>query len=113
MARLLDRDLLSFGAVLIILVISIMLGVSGLISWGWIPPLFIAMCGFWMFAIAGMQAANPRKYARSAFSLAALGVFVIALSCAWFVYNINWIYSVVIVLLACAMLVIATALKRK
>lgn len=113
MAKSISRDLLSIGAVLIILALSILLGASGLVSWGWIPPLFIVLCGFWMIALAEMQAANPQKYGRSSFSLAAWGVLMIAIGGAWFVYHVNWAYSIAILLLVLAAVSIATALRRK
>jgi hypothetical protein len=38
---------------------------------------------------------------------------LIALGVAWYLFGINWIYSLVVILLAIAALAIATSLRRK
>ena len=41
------------------------------------------------------------------------GVGLIVLGAAWYLFGINWIYSLVVILLVVAALAIATALRRK
>jgi len=113
MEKSVSRDLLSIGVILVIVALSVFLGGSGLIGWGWVPPLFIVLCGFWVIALAEMQVANLQKYGRSAFSLVAWGALLIAIGCAWFVYHVSWVYSAVIILLVLAAVSITTALRRK
>jgi hypothetical protein len=113
MSKPMNRGLLSLGAVLIILVVVILLYVSSIIPLWATPPLFIVLCGIWIFALAEIQATNPEKYARSAYGLAIWGVLMIAVGGAWFTIYYNIIYSVVILLVACAAVLIFTAMRRK
>jgi len=108
-----NRGLLSIGVLLIILVISILLYAPlGLIDWSLIPSLVLALYGCWTVALAGIRASNPRKYERSSFSTLALGLIFIAFGGAWFFSSVNWLYSLVILLLTLGILTIASALKR-
>jgi len=84
-----------------------------LIDWHLILPLILALYGCWTIGLAGIRASNPHKYERGPFSTFALGLILIAVGGAWFVSSVSWIYSLVIILLAPAVLAIAAALKRK
>jgi hypothetical protein len=43
----------------------------------------------------------------------ALGLIAIAVGGAWFLFGINWLYAVIVILLVVAALAIVTAMKRK
>ena len=108
-----DRQLLSFGVFLIIIVVGILLAVAGVIGWGLFVPVVAVLCGCWAIALGVMRAGKPQKYERGGFSTMTSGVGLIVLGAAWYLWGINWIYSLVVILLAIAALAIATALKRK
>lgn len=109
-----NRGLLSIGIFLIILVVSIILYTPlGLIDWSLIPALILALYGCWIIALAGMRTSNPRKYERGPFSTFAMGLILIAIGGAWFMYSIEPLYSLAIILLVLGVLAIAAALKRK
>jgi len=111
------RDLLSIGVVLILVVVSILLyqPLQIVKDWTLVIPLIIALSGGWLAVLAGMRASNPQKYERDAFSTLSMGLLLIAVGGAWFIYGygFGWLYSLVIVLLVLAALAIAAALKRK
>jgi hypothetical protein len=108
-----DRQLLSFGVFLIIIVVGILLAISGIIRWELFVPVVAVLCGCWSIALAGIRASKPQKYEREAFSTMAGGLGLIVFGAAWYLFSINWIYSLVVILLAIAVLAIATALSRK
>ena len=108
-----DRQLLSFGVFLIILVVGILLAIGNIISWGLFVPVVAVLCGFWAIALAGMRAGKPQKYERGTFNTMALGVGLIAFGGAWYLFGINWFYSLIVILLVVAAVAIAAALKRK
>jgi len=109
-----DRGLLSIGAFLIILVISIMLySPLGLIThWSLIIPLVLAFYGCWTILLAGIRASNPQKYERGPFSTFAGGLMLLTVGGAWFLWSVNWIYSLVLILLVLGVLAIVTAMKK-
>ncbi len=108
-----DRQLLSFGIFLIIIVVGILLGVAGVIGWDLFVPVVLVLCGCWAIALAGMRAGNQQKYERGTFSTLAAGIGLIALGAAWYLFRFGWLYSIIVVLLLIAALAIAAALKRK
>jgi len=108
-----DRQLLSFGVFLIIIVVGILLAVANIITWDLFVPVVAVLCGIWAIALAGMQSGKPQKYERGAFSTLAAGIGLIAFGAAWYLFRFNWLYSLVVVLLLIAALAIAAALKRK
>lgn len=108
-----DRQLLSFGVFLIIVVVGILLAVASIISWGLFVPVVAVFCGCWAIASAGMRAGKPQKYERGTFSTMASGVGLIALGAAWYLFGVNPVYSLVVILLVIAALAIAVALRRK
>ncbi len=108
-----DRQLLSFGIFLIIIVVGILLAVAGVIGWGLFVPVVAVLCGCWAIVLAGVRAGKTQKYERGAFSTMASGIGLIALGAAWYLFGINWIYSLVVILLLIAAIAIAAALRRK
>jgi cobalamin synthase len=115
MAKTADRNLLTIGALFIIVVISILLNYPAhlLTEWWMVPAMMIALFGAWMTVLAGMQHSNPEKYGRGAFSYFGWGLLLIAMGGAWFLYYVNWIYSLALVLLVLAGVAIAAAFRRK
>ncbi len=107
------RTLLTIGALFLILAVAIVLYAVGAISWTLIAPVVLGLFGVWMLVLAGMRSANPQKYARGAFSTLSLGLLLIAVGGAWYLFAFNWLYSLALILLILAALVIAAALKRK
>jgi hypothetical protein len=108
------RGLLSIGAFLIIIVISIILYFPlYIISYWMIFPLIIALSGVWLVALAGIRASNPVKYERGPFSTFSLGLCLLAIGGAWFLYSYGPLYSVILILLVAAALAIGAALKRR
>jgi hypothetical protein len=107
------RQLLSIGVFLLIIVAVIMLFAVNLIQWTLIIPLILVLSGCWTLVLAGMRASNPQKYERGAFSTTGLGLLMIAVGGAWYLFGINWLYSLALILLVLAAIAIAAALKRK
>jgi hypothetical protein len=105
--------LLSIGVFFIILVIAILLVAVNVIAWTLAVPVVLALFGVWMLALAAMQASSPQKYERSSFSTLALGLCLIAVGGAWYLFAFNWLYSLALLLLVLGALAIATALRRK
>jgi len=107
------RQLLSIGVFLLIIVAVILLFAVALIQWTLIIPLILVLSGCWTLVLAGMRASNPQKYERGAFSTTGLGLFMIAVGGAWYLFGINWLYSLALILLVLAAIAIAAALRRK
>jgi hypothetical protein len=108
------RELLSIGVFLIIVVVAILLYVAQVITdWTLIIPVILVLSGFWMIVLASIRASNPQKYERGAFSTMGFGLLMIAVGGAWYLLGINWLYSVILILVVLAALVIAAALMRK
>ena len=104
---------LTIGVFLITIVVAILLAVAKVIDWTLLFQWSLVLSGFWALALAGMRASKPQKYERGTFSTMALGLGMIAVGGAWFLFSINWLYSLVVILLVVAALAIAAALKRK
>lgn len=108
------RETLSIGVFLIIIVIAIMLYATQIISdWMLIIPIILVLSGCWTLASAGFRSSNVHKYKRGAFSTMSLGLLLIAVGGAWYLFAFNPIYSLALILLVLGALAIATALKRK
>jgi hypothetical protein len=109
------RDLLSIGVFLIILVVGILLyqPLQIIVDWTLVLPTIIALSGCWLVALAGMRSSALQKYERGAFGTLSWGLLLIAIGGAWFLYGYGWYYSLVLVLLAFAVLAIVAALKKK
>ena len=108
-----NRDMLSLGVVLIIVVVAIVLFAAGFIEWTLIVPVVLVFSGCWMLVLAAMRGSHPQKYAPSAFGSLGVGLFMIALGGAWYLFRFNVLYSLALVLLVLGALAIAAALRRK
>lgn len=108
-----DRQLLSFGVFLIIIVVGILLAVAGVIGWGLFVPVVLVLCGLWAIALGSLRADKLQKYERGSFSTMAAGLGLIVIGAAWYLFRFNWLYSLIVILLAVAALSIAAALKHK
>ena len=82
-------------------------------DWTLIIPVILLLSGCWMLALAGIRAANPQKYERGAFSTLGLGLLLIAVGGAWFLFTVDSLYSLALILLVLGALAIAAALRRK
>jgi hypothetical protein len=108
------RETLSIGVFLIIIVVAIMLYAAQVIAdWTLIFPLVLVLSGCWTLVLAGMRASNPQKYERGAFSTMGLGLLLVAVGGAWYLFSFNPLYSLALVLLVFAALAIGAALRRK
>ena len=108
-----NRNLLTIGIFILIVVAAIILYITGLIDWTRIVPVVLLLSGAWLLTLGVIRASKPVKYERSSFSTIALGLIAIVSGGAWFLFSINWLYSVIVILLVVAALAIAAALKRK
>ncbi len=115
MAKMADRNLLTIGALFVIIVVSVLLYVpAGLLTaWWMVLATMIVLFGGWLMALAVMQRSNPEKYGRGAFSYFGWGLLLIAMGGAWFLYTYNWVYSLAVILLVLGALAIAAAFRRK
>ncbi len=108
------REMLSIGVFLMIIVVAIMLYAAQVIAnWTLIFPLILALSGCWTLVLAGMRASNPQKYERGAFSTMSLGLLLIVVGGAWYLFAFNPLYSLALILLVFSALAIAAALRRK
>jgi|SRR5450756_233636 len=108
-----SRQLLSIGIFFLTVVVAILLYAVGLIGWTLIVPVVLVLSGLWALVLAGLRASKPVKYERGSFGTLALGLCLVAVGGAWFLFTINWLYSLIVILLVLAALAIAAALKRK
>jgi hypothetical protein len=108
-----SRDTLSLGVFLIIIVVVVMLYVASLIDWTLIIPVILVLSGCWTLVLAGMRAAKPQKYERGAFSTVSLGLLLIAVGGAWYLFTFDPLYSLALILLVFGALAIVAALRRK
>lgn len=115
MAKMAERNLLTIGALFIIIVVSILLKapLNLLTAWWMVFATMIALFGIWLMVLAAMQYSNPKKYERSAFSFFGWGLLVVAVSGAWFLYGYNWVYSLAVILLVLGVVAIAAAFRSK
>ena len=109
------RSLLSIGVFLLIIVAVIVLFATNFITLAIVIPLILMLSGIWVLAMAGMRSQNPQKYERDAFSTLSMGLLLVAIGGAWFIYGygFGWLYSLVVILVVLAVLAIAAAMKRK
>jgi len=82
-------------------------------DWMLVIPIILVLSGCWTLVLAGMRASNPQKYERGAFSTMGLGLFLIAVGGAWYLFAFNALYSLALILLVLGALAIAAALRRK
>ncbi len=108
------RQLLTIGVFFIIIVVAILLYPANVTHNGWnILQLIIVLFGVWMLVLAGMRAQSPEKYERSAYSTVQMGVLLMAVGAAWFLFGYSWIYSLALLLLALGVIAIVSAMRRK
>jgi hypothetical protein len=108
-----DRQLLTIGVFLIIIVVGIVLVLAGVIGWDLFVPVVLVLSGCGAIALAGLQAGKPQKYERGTFGTMAAGFGLIGIGAAWYLFRFGWLYSLIIVLLVIAALAIATGLRHK
>ena len=82
------RQLLTIGVFFIIVVVAILLYPANVThNWWNILQLIIVLFGVWMLVLAGMRAMSPQKYERSPYSTVQMGVLLMALGGAWFLFG--------------------------
>jgi uncharacterized membrane protein YczE len=112
-----NRNLLTIGVFFIIIVAAILLYPANVThNWAYIFQLIIFLFGVWMLILAAMRAASPQKYERSPYGTVQMGVLLMAIGGAWFLWGISsngWIYSIALLLIALAAIAIASATRQK
>ena len=109
-----SRELLSIGVFFVTIVVALLLYLAAIVTdWLLIVPLAILFNGLWVLVLGAIRMGSAKKYERSPFSTAALGLFAVAVGGAWFLFGYNWLYSLIVILLIVAGLAIVAALKRK
>ena len=99
---------------MIIVVVCILLYPLNVTHNAWyILQLIIVLFGVWMLILAAMRAQSPANYERSPYSTVQMGVLLIAVGVAWFVWGYSWIYTVAVLLLALGAIAIASAMRKK
>ena len=107
------RQLLTIGVFFIIIVVAILLNPLGVVkNWWNVLQLIIVLFGVWMLVLAALRAQSTQKYERSPYSTVQMGVLLMAVGVAWFVWGYSWIYTVAVLLLALAAIAIASAMRR-
>jgi hypothetical protein len=107
------RQLLTIGVFFIVAVVAILLFAANIIGWTLIIPVVLVLFGIWMLVLAAMRGSTPQKYERDVFSTISMGVLLIAVGGAWYLFPINWLYSLVLILLLLGAVAIAAAMRRK
>ena len=106
------RNLLSLGVLLIIAVAVILLTAFQTISIRLIVPIFLVLAGCWTLALAFMRSTRP-KHATGTFGTICFGVFFIASGFAWYIFPVNWLFSIALTLSVLGAIAISAALLRK
>lgn len=70
------RQLLTLGALLIVIVAGLLL--VPFIGWYLVVPVILMLFGLWLLALGLMRSGEPQKYERNAFSTLSLGLLLIA-----------------------------------
>lgn len=108
------RQLLTIGVFFIIVVVAILLYPTNVThNWWYILQLILVLFGVWMLVLAAMRTQSPQKYERSPYSSVQMGVLLMAVGAAWFLWGYSWIYTVALLLLALGAIAITSALRRK
>jgi hypothetical protein len=109
-----NRTLLTIGVFFLTIVVAVLLYVAAVITdWVLVVPVVFLLNGLWLLALGAVRMGKPVKYERSLFGTVALGLVAIAVGGAWFFFSINWLYSLIVMLLVVAALAIAAALQHK
>ena len=108
------RETLAVGVFLIIIVMATMLYAAQMITdWTLIIPVILVLSGCWTLVLTGTRASSPQKYERGAFSTMGLGLVLIAVGGAWYLFAFNLLYSLALIVLVLGVLAIVAALRRK
>ncbi|MDR0373039.1 MAG: hypothetical protein LBI79_05730 [Nitrososphaerota archaeon] len=107
------RTLLTLGFFFLAITVAILFHAVGFINWTLIVPVVFVFCGLWLLALGAIRMGKTERYERSGFSTIMFGLITLAVGGAWFVFTINWLYSVVVILLVVAALAIVAALQHK
>ena len=108
------RQLLSIGVLFIIVVVAIVAYAAKLIGpWLNIFPTIFILFGVWLLILAAIRAQSPQKYEREPFGTLEMGVILMALGGAWFLFRTNVLYSLALILLVLGAIAIVAALRRK
>jgi len=107
-----NKNMLSVGVLLIIIVVAILLMATQIISIGLVVPLVLILAGCWALVLSSMRSSLP-KHPSGAFGTMGLGIVLIAFGVAWYLFSINWLFSLALILLVLGALAIVAALRRK
>jgi hypothetical protein len=108
-----NRDLLSLGVFLIIIVVAIVLLAAGIIDWSLLVPVVLVLSGALIAASAAFKPPATQKYAPTAFYRLSAGLLLMALGGAWYLLRFNWLYTLALVLVVLAVIAIAAGTRRK
>ncbi len=108
-----QRQLLSIGVFLIIIVAVILLFAASIIGLLLVFPLILVLAGVWTLVLAGMRYSSPQKYEQSGFGTLMMGLLLIAVGGAWYLLYFNWLFSIALVLLVLGIIAIVSAMRRK
>lgn len=108
-----QTGLLTLGALIIIIAITLIAAATATISWWETIPFIIALYGCWLIVTAGITTRTQSKYARSPFSLFGWGICLAAIGFGLDFYyrGLPLIYTAATVLLLLGILAIVAALK--
>ena len=106
------RNMLSLGVLLIIAVVVVLLTAFQIIDAGLIVPTFVVLAGCWAISLALMGLVQS-KHATGTFRTAGFGVFLIAFGVAWYIFPLNWLFSIALILAVLGVIAISAALLRK
>lgn len=105
-------ELLSLGALLVIVAVLLVVYAAQLIGFVEVLALVIALYGVWTMILAGIRVRKPEKYGRGAYSTLVMGVILTALGAAWelTIRGTNIIITIAIILVVIGILAVATAI---
>ena len=108
------RDLLSIGVLLLVIAVGLILFALNVIAdWALLVSLVLMLFGCWFVVLAGLRVSKSDNSDRSAFSTMILGLLLIAIGAALYLFRFSWLYSLVLLLLVLGVLTIVTALRQK
>jgi len=108
-----NRELLSIGIFFLIIAVALGLYATGVIAdWTLIIPTVLVLSGCWFVVLAGLRISRPQKYERGAFSTLSVGLLLLAFAGAWYLSAVNFIFSLVLILVIIGALVIFVALRK-
>jgi hypothetical protein len=81
-------------------------------DWGSILSLTLMLYGLWVIALAGIRAKSPVTYERGALSTLYMGILLVTVGGAWFLYAISPIYAMALLILVIGILAVAYSLLR-